>query len=105
MFRPTHSVINQWLLLNLLMNPDNILSTCFNDLYDIIFRAWSISCTRPIILGNHRHQFFIFGCILSQLITTLLLISIYYDSITLSYVWWPGIECIRISISGQKFQK
>lgn len=87
------------------MNLQDMMSeTCLNALclkLPIISNVYKAMMTTSVLLGNsHFHQFFIFGCILSQIMSTLLLIIIYYKQLTLQFIWWPIIEFIRVCISG-----
>eukprot|EP01084_Bolivina_argentea_P208542 355512_1 len=77
----------------------NCMAGCINDVGMAAPFIFKILCTTSTLLGTSiRHQYFIFGCITIQIMSTLVILSIYYNQLIFSHIWWPLIEFIRICI-------
>eukprot|EP01084_Bolivina_argentea_P017525 32739_1 len=80
---------------------ETVMQRCFEEWGATIPYMLGAVINTPILLGNNRvHEFFIFGCILCQIISISILILLYYNQLTLPYIWWLIIEFIRICIGG-----
>jgi hypothetical protein len=60
---------------------------------------WKMLSSTNILLGADTMQWLIFGCKIIQLLTILVVISVYFSQITPHYVWWPAFESIRVTVA------
>eukprot|EP00483_Globobulimina_turgida_P000213 UN00213 len=81
-------------------DPDDFLQACFEYLHITVPFISGTLFNTSILLGTNRfHQFFIFGCILAQIVSTSICILIYYKELHFIHIWWLIIEFIRLCIS------
>ena len=77
------------------------MRACLDSLCIVFAFSFKYITTTHVLLGNgYFQQFCILGCILPQIILTLLLFLLYRDDLNGNYIWWPTVELVRICMLG-----